>query len=288
MIKYSEQLKLVIEYCGIENINDVKPVFGGDINQTFRLTADEEYFLKINDAARYPKMFEKEANGLNTLRGIANCSVPEVIKYGEVEATQYLVLKWVERGNPKESFWEEFGTALAMLHQRSQPDFGFVEDNYIGSLQQNNEHKKSWAEFYGGNRIFPLAKRLVESHSINKSVLKTSEKFCNELKNIFPDENPSLLHGDLWSGNFMITEEGSAAIFDPAVYYGHREMDIGMTKLFSGFDQRFYEAYNEAYRLEKNWRDRIELTQLYPLLVHAILFGGGYIRQVESIINRFS
>ncbi|MCE3259411.1 MAG: hypothetical protein K0S12_1052, partial [Bacteroidetes bacterium] len=109
-----------------------------------------------------------------------------------------------------------------------------------------------------------------------KSDLTHAEKLCAKLPDLFPEETPSLLHGDLWSGNFMVSASGQACIYDPAVYYGHREMDLGMTKLFGGFDNEFYSAYEETYPLEKNWRERLLLTQLYPVLVHAVLFGGGY------------
>jgi len=110
---------------------------------------------------------------------------------------------------------------------------------------------------------------------------------CKKSEFLFPEEPPALLHGDLWSGNFKITTEGEATIFDPAVYYGHREMDIGMTLLFGGFDQRFYEAYHEIYPLEKDWKQRIPLTQLYPLLVHALLFGGHYVESVRRIMKNY-
>ena len=287
MIKYSEQLKSVIDDCEIENLKEVKPVFGGDINQTFSLLGDNHYFLKINDAARYPGMFEKEANGLNPLCGLSNCHVPEVVKHSAVGNTQFLLLKWLEKGNPKKDFWQLFGHALAELHQRTQTNFGFNEDNYIGSLHQSNTFHSSWGKFYGENRVIPLVKQLIDSHSMNVSQSKTAESLCEKLDDIFPNENPALLHGDLWSGNFMVAEDGNPAIYDPAVYYGNREMDLGMTKLFGGFDQQFYDAYNETFPLEKNWKNRVEITQLYPLLVHAILFGGGYVQHVATIINRF-
>jgi fructosamine-3-kinase len=232
-------------------------------------------------------MFEKEANGLNALRDVSNCHVPEVIQCGVVEGTQFLLLGWLEKGIPGKDFWKTFGTALAHLHQRTNTDFGFNENNYIGSLPQIIAYKSSWGIFYGENRIIPLINRLIDSHSIGASELKSAESLCDKLDDIFPNEMPALLHGDLWSGNFMIVNDGKPALYDPAVYFGHREMDLGMTKLFGGFDSKFYESYNEVFPLEKDWQSRIELTQLYPLLVHAILFGGGYVQRVLSIIHRF-
>jgi fructosamine-3-kinase len=129
----------------------------------------------------------------------------------------------------------------------------------------------------------PLAKQIFDTGSRE---MKNAELLCGKLNQLFPREHPSLLHGDLWSGNFMCSAKGPA-IFDPAVYCGHREMDLGMTKLFGGFDNEFYEAYNHTYPLEKDWQKRVPLAQLYPLLVHAILFGGGYASNAANIIRSF-
>jgi fructosamine-3-kinase len=133
----------------------------------------------------------------------------------------------------------------------------------------------------------PLLNQLNRNSLIDSRTIQLGEELCEKLDDIFPVEPPSLLHGDLWSGNFMVALDGNPCLYDPAVYYGHREMDLGMTKLFGGFDNRFYDAYHEAFPLERNWEWRIELTQLYPLLVHAILFGGQYVPQVIAIIHKF-
>ena len=133
----------------------------------------------------------------------------------------------------------------------------------------------------------PLVKRLVNTGILTQQDLTTAELFCKRTSELFPTEPPSMLHGDLWSGNFMISTDGNAAIYDPAVYFGHREMDLGMTKLFGGFDQRFYDAYDEVYPLEKNWLKRLPLTQLYPLLVHAVLFGGHYVTSARATMQQF-
>jgi protein-ribulosamine 3-kinase len=262
-------------------IDRYERVSGGDINQAFCLHANsEKYFLKVNSAASFPGMFEKEANGLKTLSENCSSQIPKVIKHGRVNDEQYLLLEWAERGSPGKNFWEDFGIALADMHKKPQACFGFEEDNFIGSLHQSNKKHDSWSKFYSGERILPLTVKL----GFDKKLV---ENFCNKIENLFPKETPSLLHGDLWSGNFMCAANGKACIYDPAVYYGHREMDLGMTKLFGGFDKKFYEAYNSAYPLQKDWEKRIELTQLYPLLVHAALFGGGYVNQANQILNIF-
>lgn len=278
----------ILDDCGLAVIN-IEPVHGGDINQSYRLyDRDTNYFLKVNHAHRYPDMFEKEAHGLGALTKGSSLTIPSVIKYGIAGQQQFLLLQWIEKGIPKKNFWENFGIALATMHRQQQSYFGWMEDNYIGSLHQNNNIRNNWPLFYSECRILPLVKILFDVGAFSKQDINLTEQFCKEINQFFPPESPSLLHGDLWSGNFMITSSGSAAIYDPAVYYGHREMDIGMTKLFGGFDARFYDAYHEIYPLEKNWIQRLPLTQLYPLLVHAVLFGGHYISSAREIIKQYA
>lgn len=277
----------ILDDCGL-TITRYEPVHGGDINRSFCLHGpDAKYFLKINDDKRYPGMFAKEAGGLNILRNNSTITIPQVIKSGIAQQQQYLLLEWIETGKPKKDFWERFGAGLALLHQKEQYYFGWEEDNYIGSLPQCNAKHHVWYTFYAECRIMPLAKMLFDTGAFSKHDVAAAETFCKRLNQLFPKEPPALLHGDLWSGNFMIKATGDAAIYDPAVYCGHREMDIGMTKLFGGLDQRFYHAYNEVYPLEKGWPQRLPFTQLYPLLVHAVLFGGHYVGSAREIIKRF-
>ncbi len=280
-------IQTIIDDCGI-SVSGIEPVHGGDINQAYCLRGQEtNYFLKVNDAHRYPNMFAKEAAGLNALRDDSIITVPQVIKYGSAGQQEYLLLEWMETGRAKNDCWEKFGEALASMHQQVQPYFGWKEDNYIGSLPQRNTQQSSWAAFYSECRIIPLVKWLFDSGAFSKQDVATAETLCKKLEHLFPAEAPALLHGDLWSGNYMIAADGYACIFDPAVYYGHREMDFGMTKLFGGFDPRFYQAYHETYPLQKDWIKRLPLTQLYPLLVHAVLFGGHYIGNARGIMREF-
>ena len=282
-----EFLQEIFDDCGL-SIQQYEPVHGGDINDAYCLKAlTGKYFLKVNDKTRYPGMFEKEARGLLLLRKHCSLIIPGVIKTGAFGHRQYLLLEWLDKGSPQKDMWEKFGEALAVMHKQPQEYFGLNENNYIGSLKQFNDPRNEWPAFYIECRIMPLVKILFDDGRYSKNDLATANNFYNRLKNIFPPEPPALLHGDLWSGNYFIYSTGYTAIFDPAVYYGHREMDIGMTKLFGGFDKRFYDAYNEAYPLEKDWEKRLELTQLYPLLVHAVLFGGHYVSSAFNIIKRF-
>ncbi|MEJ2596144.1 MAG: fructosamine kinase family protein, partial [bacterium] len=187
----------------------------------------------------------------------------------------------------KPDFWEEFARLLAELHKNTQPYFGLDHDNYIGSLVQSNFRHDAWTDFYREQRLEPQLRLAREAGHFNRNVTRAFDRFYHRIERIFPAEPPALLHGDLWSGNFMVNENGSAVIIDPAIYYGHREMDLGMSMLFGGFDRRFYSAYDQHFPLEPGWQERMDYCNLYPLLVHVNLFGGGYVQQVEQIIRRF-
>ena len=281
-------LQNIFDDCEL-SVANYKSVHGGDINKAYCLfEGANKYFLKVNNAKQFPRMFEKEMNGLNTLHNNCHLIIPKAIKCGVAEQQQYLLLEWIETGSPEKDFWKQFGASLATMHKQPQSFFGWEEDNYLGSLQQRNDKHESWNLFYAECRIMPLVIQLFNSNAFSKNDVTAAEELCGKLKEIFPVESPALLHGDLWSGNFMVAANGYAAILDPAVYYGYREMDIGMTKLFGGFDQRFYDAYEEAYPLEKGWKQRLQLAQLYPILVHAILFGGHYVDKARTIIKYYN
>lgn len=277
----------ILEACGLGGA-DTRPVPGGDINSAFCARhRGADYFIKVNDAALYPAMFLKEANALKVLKATTSLCVPEVISSGEANGKQYLVLSWLEAGTAHKDFWQYFGQGLADLHRQTQNNFGWMEDNYIGSLHQSNSAADSWSEFYAGQRLLPLIKKLYDKRQMSKGDSQLAEKLCCRLDDLFPEERPALLHGDLWSGNFMISDKGPA-IYDPAAYYGHREMDLGMSLLFGGFAAQFYEAYEQAWPPEKGWRQRVPLTQLYPLLVHACLFGSAYAERAGGMIRKFA
>jgi fructosamine-3-kinase len=283
--------ELVAAICEAAGYNYLRhrPAYGGDINSCYTvITLEGEYFLKLNDVASYPQMFEREAEGLAALSGKSVLTIPVVIATGQLDNYQYLFLNNLEKGIPRDNFWQHFASGLAAIHATSDLNFGWKNDNYIGSLVQQNNQNADWPSFYANQRILPLVKRLFDSGAFDLSIVSESEKLAKKISEIFPPEPPALLHGDLWSGNFMVAANGLAAIYDPAVYYGHREMDMGMTKLFGGFTDEFYRAYNEIFPMEKNWMQRVPLTQLYPLLVHAVLFGGGYIPTCRQIIKTWS
>ena len=278
----------IVEDCDLE-ITRYERVHGGDINNAYCLySTSGKYFLKVNEEARFPYMFFYEANGLNLLRNNSSLIVPSVIKTGICYQEQYILLEWLEKGPVQKDTWRNFGTDLATMHKKQRACFGLDGDNYIGSLFQRNSNHDHWSTFYTECRIMPLVKKLFDMAAFSAKDIDHANSFCKKLDDLFPKEPPALLHGDLWAGNFLITSNGQAAVYDPAVYFGHREMDIGMTKLFGGFDPRFYGVYHETYPLEKGWEERLPVTQLYPILVHAILFGGHYVSEARTIIKKFA
>jgi len=285
----SQLEKLLQKHTGIEAlIEQTQALGGGSINAAYRIRyAGKEYFLKYNQANRYPKMFELEAKGLSILAKSKKIRLPEVIGTGEAGQTAFLLLEHIESGYPDNNFWEVFGKELADLHRKTHVTFGLDHDNYIGSLPQHNTTSPSWSDFFITQRLKPQLKMAAGKGMLNTTILKAFEKLFAELPVLFPDEVPALLHGDLWSGNFLCDSNQTPVLIDPAVYYGHREMDLAMSKLFGGFSPRFYEAYHAAYPLETGWQERVDLCNLYPLLVHVNLFGGGYVGQLQSSLRRF-
>ncbi len=255
---------------------------GGCINQAVKVVyAGTAYFIKWNNNALLPNMFETEAAGLKLLASAGGMSTPDVLGFGQAGNYQYLLLSYVEAGPAGKQFWESFGQALAMLHKQSHSSFGLDHDNYIGSLPQHNQPAQSWSHFFQSQRIEPLAEKAISLQLIDHETAVLLDELYRQLPDMFPAEPPALLHGDLWSGNFISDHLSKVVLIDPAVYYGHREMDLAMSLLFGGFDPLFYEAYNAVYPLEKHWRQRVDLCNLYPLLVHTLLFGSGYAHQLK-------
>ena len=252
---------------------------GGCINNAVKLNTDKGiFFVKWNTNAK-ANMFQSEYRGLKVLKDTNTICIPDVFGFDE----NFLILEFIPPSNPDNAFWENFGRKLALMHQQTHPKFGLEFDNYIGSLHQNNEQNKNWDDFF-------IQKRLQAQLSIGDftaNILSDFDKLFQKIPNIFPVEKSALLHGDLWSGNFLAKGGDIPVLIDPAIYYGNREMDIAMSKLFGGFNSKFYASYNEVFPLENGWEERIQICNLYPLLVHVNLFGGGYINQVKNILSYY-
>ncbi len=269
------------------SINSLSSVAGGDINQAFKIvTSGSTFFVKTNDPSTQD-MFEQEAKGLQLLQNTEIFHVPELIGLGVLHHTHYIILDFIERGAPKLDFWTEFGRKLASLHQVTQEYYGLDHHNYIGKLPQKNTPQLNWVDFFIENRLEPQVQLARNNQLIDNTFIQKLEKLYLQLPNIFPGSTPSLLHGDLWSGNFLCSISGSPCIYDPAVYYGHREMELAYTRLFGGFDGEFYQSYMEMAPLDPGFESRIDLYNLYPLLVHVNLFGSSYLSGIQLTLQRF-
>ena len=269
-------------------ISDFKPVGGGCINNGGKLITNEgPFFIKYNDA-RYEGMFDAEAKGLRLLKNAGSIHIPTVYTTGKTSQNQiFIVLEWIESGSKKRGFWKQFGQELASLHKVSSKQFGLEFDNYIGSLPQYNTQHDKWTLFFTEERIERQIRIGQDKGSLPEATIKGLRALYPLLNQIFPDEQPALLHGDLWGGNFMVNDAGEPSLIDPAVYYGHREMELAFTKMFGGFDKAFYTSYHEAYPIEKGFDERKDLYNLYPLLVHVNLFGGAYLTEVREILRTY-
>jgi len=269
-------------------IENHQQVFGGDINKTFQLQTNiGPFFLKLN-GRNAKDMFQKEFEGLQLLHQTKTIKIPEPVLYGRFEGNIFLITEFIQKGNASKNFWQTFAGQLAALHKHSNTWFGLSSGNYIGTLPQQNDYCDSWPEFYATQRILPLIQLAFAQNKCTKEDVVSAEKLCKRLHDLLPKEMPALVHGDLWSGNFMSDEKGIPVIYDPAVYYGNREMDIAMSLLFGGFDNSFYNYYNEIFPLQPAWETRIQLYTLYPLLVHLVLFGGNYYYKAIDIIKSYS
>jgi len=265
-------------------------VGGGSINETFQIKINShiKFFLKLNSVTKYPALFEKEKNGLEFLAKQKIIHLPSVIACDVVNGEQILLLEWIEGGLKAGLFWQQFGEQLAKLHQGTDSNFGFTEDNYMGALPQINKLYKNWVDFFIHCRLRAQIKMATEKSLLHPKHLAAFENLFPRLPSIFNEEKPSLLHGDLWSGNFMSNGKSEPVLIDPAVYFGHRSVDLAMTTLFGGFDKLFYQAYNYLFPFPNNYEEQWEICNLYPLLIHLNLFGAGYLSQIERILNKYS
>lgn len=281
------EIKNKIESIIGDSIVSQKSILGGCINDSEIITtrSGKNFFVKTNNNSA-SEMFQCEANGLNELANANVIRVPRVIYTSE----DFLILENIQQKSKCKTFWEDFGRGFAQLHKYTSTTFGFYEDNYIGSTPQLNlvgkNESENWTEFYFQNRLLFQFKLAEEKGYTGIQLRESFAKLENKIELILNDINilPSLLHGDLWNGNFITDELGNACLIDPAVYYGHREADLAMTKLFGGFDSKFYSSYNEVFPLDDGYEYRENIYKLYHVLNHLNLFGSGYYQQALDLI----
>ena len=283
------ELKTHLEAVLGSKVLRYKSVSGGDIANAYAIeTATNLFFVKTSSKPWAEELFRSESRGLKQLKATKTIKVPQVYAEGILDPIGYLVLEFIESKRPSSKDFERLGQQLAALHQVPQPNqFGAPIDNYIGHLPQSNTMKSRWATFYVEQRLLPQI-HLAQNKGLLKSETMPSKAKMEEICSyISGDVISSLLHGDLWAGNFLIALDGTPVLIDPSTYVGHSEVDLAMSRLFGGFGASFYDAYYELIAPHPEQKDLISIYQLYYLLVHLSLFGSSYKNSVLGIINKY-
>lgn len=268
--------------------NRPSSVGGGCINAAYHLQGkQQDYFVKLNSVDRLD-MFEAEAAGLQELAHANALTIPAPVCTGIADKQSFIVMQYIPfGGHATSSVMATFGEQLAQLHRATQTRFGWFRDNTIGSTRQPNQYEDNWLTFWRKHRLgFQID--LAIRHGLGAGAQSRGEKLLAQLEDFFDGYQPkaSLLHGDLWSGNYAISTDGEPVIFDPAVYFGDREADLAMTELFGSFGREFYAAYNDSWPLDEGYKVRKTLYNLYHILNHYNLFGGGYGSQAMGMMDR--
>jgi fructosamine-3-kinase len=277
--KYSEEF----------HITKKQAIGGGCTSSSLKLFTNQgDFFLKWNSNGP-DDLFVREAEGLRelALAGASQLVVPKVILEKQTDETPgFLMLEFLPSGHSALED-EKLGIGLARLHRKTNKAFGFYHDNYCGSTLQDNKWNTSWVDFFGEQRILHLVNEIGRTRSLSSKEMDIYHRLVSRLPNLIPDQpGPSLVHGDLWSGNYLYTANGPALI-DPAAYYADREMEFSIMAMFGGFAQTTWKAYQQEYPLNPGWEERVSLYQLYHQLNHYCLFGGSYGNQALRIAERF-
>ena len=277
--------KTLFPYIG--NILQSQSLGGGCIHHATHIKAEKgDYFFKWNEASEAAN-FQAESRGLSLLKEKSNLRIPQVIAFISEKNRAGLLLEYIAPGHKKASFYTDLGEGLAKQHLQSQAAFGLDHDNFIGALPQRNREHTSWADFFREERIRPQLAMPNAAKLLGASSRRRLDQLFSKLESFFPEEKPALLHGDLWGGNLLCDSQSKPVLIDPAVYYGHREIELAFMQLFDSYPASFYDAYQAVYPLASGWEQRMDLYNLYPMLVHLNLFGGGYLGGVERIIAKY-
>ncbi|WP_242157741.1 fructosamine kinase family protein [Aestuariivivens sediminis] len=281
-------LKAHLSHILNNTIHNIIPVSGGDISSAYRIeTAEGNYFLKSNTGKTALEMFQAEARGLECIAKTNTIRTPKVYACSSMGKNAFLLLEYIESKLPSSQDFGNLGDQLAQLHHYTTAPFGLDHNNFIGSLPQSNPQKEHWADFYTEARLLPQLQLAKQNHLLRPGECPTKETIRHTLEKPLQQVRPSLLHGDLWSGNYLISTSGIPYLIDPAVYYGDHEVDIAMSKLFGGFGKTFYDVYFDHMPTDRYTTTRIAIYQLYYLLVHLNLFGRSYHGSVVSILRSY-
>ena len=271
-----------------EEIVSVKPMSGGSISSAYLIeTKSDGYFIKINSGPDALRMFHAEQKGLKAIYETGTIAVPRVHFVDYLEDNAVILMDFVESKLPAPEDYRHLGKSLASLHKVTQKDFGFSSDNFIGSLFQSNKVHSDWNEFFWSERLSPQFELAIEKGLLCRKEVPLMNESVSVFNKYSKDVIPSLLHGDLWGGNYLISVDGTPYLIDPAVYYGHSMVDIAMSKLFGSFGSEFYDAYHRIMPKSENYDEEIDFYQLYFLLVHLNMFGSGYYSAVSKILKRY-
>lgn len=278
-----------ITYLLCVKIDKVSRLSGGDISKVFLLETETERFVcKIQYGETALHLFQSEKEGLGAIEKTNTIATPKVLHYEALEKGAFLLMEYIESKLPNAADMELLGHHLAALHKNgASKTFGGPSANFIGSLPQSNTPHSNWISFYVKERLLPQLLLAQQNQLLSSEEIPTEVKLLEGCTNVMEPIRPALLHGDLWSGNYLIDTKGIPYLIDPAVYYGHTEVDIAMTKLFGGFSGRFYNAYREHIPVPSNVEQLTDIYHLYYLLVHLNLFGPSYYAQVTSILRRY-
>jgi fructosamine-3-kinase len=265
-------------------------VGGGDIAQPRRASTEDGTQLFVKSAQGLPRGWvAAEVAGLEALaQANSGLRVPRVVASSDIPPL--LVLEWVETGPATPAYWEELGRGLALQHRVGGQAHGFNTDGFLGRTPQANAWEARWPVFFRDQRLHWLHGLLREAGRSTESLSRDLDAICGRMEELLPEPvaGPVLLHGDLWGGNAMPNQQGRPVVYDPAAYFGSREADLAMTRLFGGFEAGFYGAYQEAFPLDLGAAERVDLLNLYHLLNHALMFGGGYLARCEAVARRYA
>ena len=269
-------------------IKKVKAVSGGDIADAYLIETDtERIFCKLMSGPSSLAMLQAEMDGLEQINNAGSIKAPRVFFCEDLGHRVCLGMEFIESKNPSPAEMRMLGEHLAEMHQTSSEKFGYQTDNYIGSLPQSNKEHSSWVSFYVQERLLPQLQMAISRNLMHANEIPEAERMMEVLSLYFKGVEPALLHGDLWSGNYLISNTGDPYLIDPAIYYGDPAVDLAMTRLFGGFGVDFYQSYKASARAIENEEDKTALYQLYYLLVHLNLFGRSYYGSVKRIMEQY-